>query len=376
MINKERALKEFFELVQIYAPPRQERKVADKIKEIIKEIDFAGLELAEDDAGAKIEGNCNNFIINIKGNVKKAPIILFSAHFDSVEPCENVVPVLKDGVITSEGNTVLGADDKAGLVAILEALRVIKENQLPHGDLQIVFTVSEEGGLHGSRNLDPTILKADIGYVLDAGGSPGTIINKAPGQNHIDAIIYGRKAHAGIDPESGINAIKIAAEALCQIDLGRIDFETTANIGLIEGGSATNVVPDKVVLKGEVRSHSEKKLADKIESMEKAFYSAAKKNNSESFVEVKHAYIPFAIEENENVILLAKKAAESIGLKSSIVPTGGGSDANNFNKYGVKTAALGIGMTKVHTTEEYILEEDLYNCVRLVLAIIQKSVEN
>ena len=375
MINKERVLEEFFTLVQIYAPPRGERKVADKIKEIIKKIDLKKLTLEEDDVGAKIGGNCNNFIINIKGNVEKAPVILFSAHFDTVEPCKNIVPFLENGVISSKGETVLGSDDKVGLVAILESLRIIKENNLPHGDLQIILTVSEEGGLFGSRFLDPALLKADMGYVLDCNGSPGTIITKAPGQAHVNATIYGKKAHAGAEPEKGINAIKVAAEALYNIELGRIDFETTANIGLIEGGSGTNVVPDKVVLKGEVRSHNETKLANKIKSIEDTFNDIANKNKAKAVIEVKHAYGLVALDENDDVILLAKKAAMSIGLSPIITVTGGGSDANNFNKYGVKTAALGIGMTKVHTTEEYILEEDLYNCVRLVLAIIQKSVE-
>ena len=239
--------------------------------------------------------------------------------------------------------------------------------------MQIILTVSEEGGLFGSRFLDPALLKADMGYVLDCNNSPGTIITKAPGQAHVNATIYGKKAHAGAEPEKGINAIKVAAEALYNIELGRIDFETTANIGLIEGGSGTNVVPDKVVLKGEVRSHNEVKLADKIKSIEDTFHDIATKNKAKAVVEVKHAYGPVALDENEDVILLAKKAAISIGLNPAISVTGGGSDANNFNKYGVKTAILSIGMTKVHTTEEYVLEKDLYDCAKFVLAIIKEA---
>ncbi|SFL95934.1 M20/M25/M40 family metallo-hydrolase [Pelosinus propionicus] len=370
MINKERVLTEFFELVRIKCSTREEREVADVLKTRLAEL---GLEVTEDQVGEVIGGNCGNVIAYKPGSVQEAPTLMLSAHMDCVEPCGGIEPQLKDGVITSVGDTILGADDKAGVVAILEALRIVNEENIPHGPIQVVFTVAEEGGLNGAKAIDPTALKADFGYALDSGGTPGEIITMAPGQNSITALIHGRKAHAGVAPEEGINAIVVAGKALAQMKIGRIDFETTSNAGIISGGIATNIVPDLVEVKCEARSRNMEKLEVQTLHMKETFEQVAAANGAQAEVKVATAYGPYVLSEKDPVVTLAVKAAESISLIPEIKATGGGSDANFFNNYGVPTAVLGVGMSKVHTKDEYIKEIDLYNSAELVTALIKTA---
>ncbi len=370
MVNKQRMLDEFFELVKIPASTRKERQVADVLLAKLKAL---GLEVKEDDTGSKIGGNCGNLIAYKKGNVAGAPVVMLSAHMDCVEPCSGIEPVLKDGIISSAGDTILGGDDKAGVTGILEALRLLEEKKLPHGDLQIVFTVAEEGGLNGSKNIDQSLLKADFGYALDSSGAPGEVIVMAPGQESILVTVHGKKAHAGVAPEEGINAIVVAGKALAELKQGRIDFETTANVGIVSGGVATNIVPDQVELKCEARSRNMDKLAAQTAHMKETFETVCARSGGKATVVVKRAYNPYVLEESAHVVTTAVKAVESLGMKASCVGTGGGSDANFFNSYGIPTAVLGVGMSKVHTTDEFIKEVDLYNTGELSLAIILQA---
>ena len=218
--------------------------------------------------------------------------------------------------------------------------------------------------------MEPSLLKGDIGYALDSGGAPGEIITMAPGQNSITAIIHGKKAHAGIAPEDGINSIVVAGMALAEMNYGRIDFETTANIGIITGGNATNIVPDKVEVRCEARSRNMEKLAAQTTHMKETFQRVAAEKGARAEVIVKESYGPYVLTEDAPVVTLAVKATQSINLIPQISATGGGSDANFFNNYGVPTAVLGVGMSKVHTADEYIKEVDLYNSAELVIALI------
>ncbi len=370
MINRKRMLNEFFELVQIKCSTRAERQVADIIRQKLTDLH---MEVSEDNAGSKIGGNCGNVLGYLAGTVADAPGLLFTAHLDCVEPCDNIKPKLSDGIITSSGDTILGADDKSGVVAILEALRIVQEQNIAHGSIQVIFTVAEEGGLNGSKNIDPALLKADLGYALDSSGSPGEIINMAPGQNKIDITVYGKKAHAGVAPEEGINAIVLTGKALTAVKDGRIDFETTANIGSIQGGSATNIVPDVVQIRAEARSRSSEKLAAQTDHMRQVFEETVTAAGGRCEVVISKEYDAYVLSESAPVVMLARQAADSIGLKPVIKATGGGSDANYFNSYGVPTAVLGTGMSKVHTTDEFIKEEDLYNTGNYALAIIKAA---
>ena len=373
MINNARVLKEFFELVQIRCSTKEERQVADLVGDRLVAL---GGELSEDDAGEKIGGgNCGNLFINFKGNVPDAPRLMFCAHLDCVEPCGGIQPKLENGIITSVGDTILGADDKSGVVAIMEAIRVIKENNLPHGDIQAVFTVAEEGGVNGSRNMDASKLQADMGFALDASGAPGSIIVRAPGKDEINILIKGRTAHAGLSPEDGVNAVVVAGKALAEIQDGRIDHETTSNVGDIKGGGSTNIVPDTVRLHAETRSLNLAKLTAQSKHIEDTFTRVATANNAVATVNVTRLYEPFVVDEDAPVVQLASEAATRTGLTAVVRSTGGGSDANFFNTYGVPTAVLTTGMSKVHTTDEFIKEEDLYNTARWVVEIIRLAAE-
>ncbi|MCE5284482.1 MAG: M20/M25/M40 family metallo-hydrolase [Pelosinus sp.] len=371
MINKQRMLAEFFELVQISCPSKEERQAADMLKHKLAEL---GLEVSEDEAGSQFGGTSGNIFGFMAGSLPNAPVIMLSAHMDCVEPCSNIKPVLANGVITAQGDTILGGDDKAGISAILEGLRVIKENNISHGGILTVFTICEESGLGGSRHIDRNKLsKADFGYALDAGGSPGEIVNMAPGQNSITVKVAGKTAHAGLAPEEGNNAIVLAAKAIARVKQGRIDEETTANVGIIKGGVATNIVPDKVKIFCEARSRSLPKLEAQTKHMKETFEQVVSENGGKAEVIVKEAYQPFVLSRDAAVIKLAEAAAKSLGLTVNIGATGGGSDANFFNSFGMPTAVLGVGMSKVHTTEEFLKEEDLYNSAEWIVAIIKTA---
>ncbi|MBC2723456.1 M20/M25/M40 family metallo-hydrolase [Desulfosporosinus sp.] len=368
MINRERLLAEFLELIRIDSPTKNEREIADVLKGRLQSM---GLAVTEDNVGQRIGGNSGNVFAYLKGNLPKAPIILFSAHMDTVDPCLNIEPVLHEGVISSKGPTILGADDKSGIAPILEALRTIKEQNVPHGDIQIIFSVAEEGGLKGAKNLDQALLKADLGFVMDCVGGPGEIILAAPGQDRLNVMIKGRAAHAGFAPEDGISSIVVAAKAISSMSTGRIDEETTSNIGTIQGGRATNIVADRVDITCEARSRDLWKLEHQTAHMCETFQRCAEEMGAVAEIEVIRLYEPFTLTEDSQVVAIASQAARSAGLNVITGVTGGGSDANYFNRYGVPCAVLGTGMHKPHTTEEWIEEEDLYKTTNLLLEIIK-----
>lgn len=370
MIDRKRMLNEFFELVQINCSSGKEREAADLVKQRLQ---GCGLEVTEDKAGEKTGGNTGNILAFLKGTVAGVPTIMLSGHLDSVEPCDGIKPQIKDGVITSAGDTVLGSDDKAGVASILEAMRVINEKKIPHGDVQVVLTVQEESGLYGSKNIDKSWIKAEYGYALDSSGEPGKIIIKAPGENTLKVTIKGKTAHAGIAPEEGINAIVVGGKALAELKQGRIDAETTANVGIIKGGQATNIVPDRLEIVCEARSHNMEKLRQLTNDMKETFEQVAKANGAYAEVEIIEDFAAYALKEDSKPVAMAVKAVSQIGLKAHLEASGGGSDANIFNSYGIPTAVMGMGMSKVHTTEEFIKEEELYQGAGLAVALIKAA---
>jgi len=367
MINQERIVKEFMELVRIDSETRNEREIADILK---RKLNNLGLSVIEDDAGTKIGGNAGNIIANLPGN-KEELKLLFSSHMDTVQPGKSVLPLIENGIIKSEGDTILGADDKAGISAILEMLRVLKEENIEHGPIQIIFTVAEEGGLNGAKNIETNIINADVAFVLDSSGSAGHIVVQGPAQNQLEASIKGKSAHAGLAPEEGINAIQIAARGIARMKIGRIDEETTANIGVIKGGKATNIVPDRVDLEGEARSLNRDKLNKQSQHMVECLERAVKELGGKAQINVELNYPEISLSEDEKVIIIAKEAAKNLGFSVSLDKTGGGSDANIFNGYGIPTANLGCGMEKVHTTEEFITVENLVKNAHYLVEIVK-----
>jgi tripeptide aminopeptidase len=370
MINLERLKETFIHLVRLASPSKQEGLVASYVKEYLNEL---GIEWVEDKAADALGATCGNIIGWLDGE-GEIPLML-NAHLDTVQkPAEEVVVREENGILKSDGTTILGADDKSGVAIILEVLRVIKENNLPHPPLQPVFTICEEIGLLGAKHLDYSLLKAKWGLVLD-GGNPAEIIHRAPTANRLQFVVIGKAAHAGVHPEEGINAIWLAAKAISSLQLGRIDEETTCNLGLIEGGTATNIVPDKVVIKGEVRSHKQEKLKAQTEKIINAFketIEAAPKKGDLPKVEinVKDDYPLMYVKEDHPLIQLVKRAGEKVGLEMQLKVSGGGSDANIFNDKGIVSIIMGTGMKKVHTCEEFIPLQDMEKSANLLLNIL------
>jgi len=297
---------------------------------------------------------------------------LLNAHLDTVGPGDKIRPRISYGVITSDGKTILGADNKAGVAAIMEVLEVLKKDKIPHGDLQVIFTVQEEIGLLGARGIRKNWLKADLGYVLD-GGDVDTLIYKAPTQYNLTAEIIGRAAHAGVHPEAGINAIQVASQAIAKMKLGRIDRETTANIGIIKGGVATNIIPEKVELKGEARSHSPRKLKSQVKHMQRCLAQACRKNRAFLKLNVDNVYDSFDLATNEKVVKLAEKALANLNIKPQLKATGGGSDANIFNALGLKTLIIGVGADRVHSKNERLPIEEFLCGAKFLLEIIREN---
>jgi tripeptide aminopeptidase len=366
MINSNRIFTQFQELTRISSPSKKERKIADYLKAKLQSL---GLTVREDSAGQAIGGEAGNIVAVLEAT-GQGPKMLFAVHMDTVMPGEGVIPVFKDGYFRSAGQTVLGADDKAGIAAILEALQVIKEKGLPHPRLTVVCSVAEEMGLLGALNLDIAQIDADYGFVLDSSGPIGNVIVRGPTQSIIKAVIRGRAAHAGIAPEEGISAIQIAAEAIRRMKLGRIDHETTANIGVINGGVATNIVPEEVTVEGEARSLEPAKLAQLNEQIKKAFETAAEDFAGSCQVEINQAYPAIQSLEGHRIIGLILKAGNKLGIPIRLVATGGGSDANIFNGRGLPTVNLATGMEKVHTKKEELKAGDLVKLAEFVLALM------
>src|SRR5216117_1540684 len=262
MINQERIKNLLLELVQIDSHSRKERDVAERIRKYCEEM---GAQVEIDDAGSAVSGNV---IARFPGTIAGAASIMMSAHMDTVVPGEGVKPIVEGDIIRTDETTVLGGDDKSGCAVIIEVIRCLQEQNIPHTPIEAIFSICEEVGLLGAKNVDVAKLKAKYGIVFDS-DDPGFLFTKGPSSNHMEFKIHGLESHAGVAPEEGISAIKIAAEGLATMKLGRIDPETTANIGEIHGGMATNIIPNLVVLKGEARSHSEEKLEAQTEHMKK-----------------------------------------------------------------------------------------------------------
>jgi tripeptide aminopeptidase len=367
MVNEKRLVESFMELVKIDSISREERNLADLL---IEKLEDLGLEVIVDQAGEKVKSNCGNIIARFEGNIKEVTPIMFSAHMDTVVPGKNIQPVCEGDKILSSGKTILGADDKAAIAALLEALHIIKEDNISCGDIEIVFSICEEIGLLGAKNLDISSLNAQIGFVLDCGGQVGEIISAAPSQNSLKIIIHGKSAHAGSNPEEGINAIQVAGFALSRMKLGRIDEETTTNIGIISGGKATNIIPDEVTLEGEVRSRNEEKLEKYTKKLKQIVEDTAQEFKTKAEVKINREYYCYNLSTDDRVVKIAMKAAKDMGLEPLLHPSGGGSDANVFNKKGFPSVDLAIGIEKVHTVDEYILVKNLKNTVEYVLSII------
>lgn len=378
MLKGERLAATFRSLIAISSVSRCEGTLALHLKE---RFDQLGAETVFDGSAAFTGSDTGNLIARFAGT-RNVPALLLSAHMDTVQPGEGIKALFKDGVFTSDGTTILGADDKSAIAVILEALSVLKEDRIAHGPIEVVLTTCEETGLAGARNLDLKLITAGYGYALDGSDTEGVIV-RAPSANRFEIRLIGRDAHAGAHPEKGINAIHLAAKAMAGLTIGRIDQETTCNIGWIEGGIATNVVPPLVTLRGEARSHDEAKLervtAGIVAAFERTVLEQRARAGADGLprleAQVRRSYSRTCIPEDHAVVTLARSAAAKLGRVIRAKISGGGSDANIFFEKGIPLGILGTGMREIHTVREYVRLEDMVRAAELVIEIIRQHAD-
>ncbi|MGL5123979.1 MAG: M20/M25/M40 family metallo-hydrolase [Fusobacteriaceae bacterium] len=366
MLNEKRMIENFLDMIKIPSPSLNERKIADYLKKILLDM---GLEVEEDNAGKDHNGNTGNIIAVLKSPGKKK--FLFSSHMDTVTPCEKILPIIENGIIKTDGTSVLGGDDKAGIAAIIEMIRMIQESEIEYPEIIAVFSIAEEIGLLGAQSFDLDKYKPDLAFVIDSGGVPGTVVVETPYVAKGKMEIIGKGAHAGVSPELGINALTVAAHAITKIRMGRIDEKTTSNIGIINGGSAVNIVMPNLSMSYEARSFSGETLDELLAETFLIFEETTNKFGAEFKHNIKKSYNGYKLEENSKILKSFEKACKNVGIKCRKISSGGGCDANIYSEQSIISVNIGIGMSKVHTTEEFIKIDDIVNCTKLIYEIVK-----
>lgn len=367
-VSQERLLKLFLDLVQTDSATREEGAVATLCQAKLESLGFT---VRYDQAGETIKGQVGNLIATRKGNAGSKTLLL-SSHMDRVVPGKGIKPQIEDGIIRSDGTTILAADDCQGLAAILEGIEAAIEAGIALPTIEVVFCVAEEGGLMGSKHLDASMLTATEGYILDADGPVGQITVKAPAQTKFVYRIVGRAAHGGVEPEKGINALYVASEAITGMKLGRIDEETTANIGLVTGGTATNAVMEVCELKGDARSLVISKMEAQIAHMTERLEESCAKWGARLEKELNFSYGPVKLDWGAESVERAAAAIRRMGLNPEIVASGGGSDANNFNTKGIESVCLSVNYKAIHSVKEHVAVADVVKSAELVVALIEE----
>lgn len=361
----------FLELARINSPTGCERPAVDYLVERLSRL---GLTVDEGPPVAEGPLAAGNIYCRIPGNTDGIPILL-SAHTDTVLSEKGALPepVVEGGIIRSASRAVLGADDKAAIAAMLSAVETVIADQRPHAGIELLFTVCEESGLRGAKASNLDGIEAECGFCMDCTGAVGSIVVRSPAQKTIRAAFTGRAAHAGVEPEVGRSAVQAAARAISAMELGRLDDETTANIGIIHGGDAVNIVPAACVIEGEARSHDPERLDAVVTGMVDAITAAAAADDIDVEVTVVDEFSSFDFREGGLPVELAARAIRRLGLNPSYISTGGGSDVNVLNLKGLACANLAIGMERLHSFDEYIAVESLVKAYQLVLEIINEA---
>lgn len=368
-MNPNRLLDLFLELARIESPSRREAAMAERCE---RELVDLGFEVRFDDSGARTGSETGNLVARLPGTA--AGCIVLSAHMDTVEPCTGIEPVVEDGVVRSDGATILSADDKAGVAAVFEAVRSVVEDGAPRPEIVVLLTTCEELSLLGASAFDVDGLPAGAPcYVFDADGVPGTVILGAPCHYTLRAEFAGRAAHAGVEPEAGASAIRMAASAVDSMELGRLDEATTANIGLIEGGREVNVVADRCVLAGECRSLRAERADEVRDAMTAALERAAARFGGTVDVEWRVDYGAVLYDEDDPLVQGVARAARTAGLEPRFHRSGGGADANALAPRGVRAVTLGIGMANFHSVDEHIAVADLEGTARLAEELVRQA---
>jgi tripeptide aminopeptidase len=359
----------FTELAAIASPPGEERPVADRVLKYLRDLN---LEPSEDEAGPQIGSTMGNVLARIDPTAEGTPVFL-CAHLDTVPPEGPIEPVVTDGLVRNAAGTILGADNKAAVAVMLEGARRVLAEGRPHAGLELLFTPKEEVGLLGAGAFDQSRLHARVGFVYDQAAPIGEIVLGAPHSHSMEVRYHGRAAHAGMYPEEGRSAIAAAAKAIADFRLGRVDEETSTNVGVIEGGTAGNVIPEWCRFVAEARSHDERKLADVVREMMETVAFAATVAECDVETEVHKSYSGYRFRRDDHPVRLAARALESCGYQPRLELTGGGADANVFNERGLQCVNLANGMANIHTPEEEISVADLESMVEVTLALIEAA---
>ncbi len=349
IINRERMTKLFLQLVHIESGSENEAEICRFVAERLKEL--GAEEVSIDDAGEKLGGTGGNVFARFKGTVNVPPIML-NAHLDTVAPTKGIRVIRTETEIRTDGTTILGADDKAGVALILEAIRTLRERNLPHPPIEVVFTIREEKGLLGAKVFDKTKLKSRYGIVVDGSGEPGDLIVGSPTHVRFEAIFHGKAAHAGVEPEKGINAIAMASTAIAAMKWGRLDKDTTANVGVIEGGQAMNIVPDRCKVVGEFRSHDPQRVKRLVAEWKRICEQVSKKFGGKVNLTVDKTFDAIRLSPDEPIVKAAIKAVQSLGLKPNLKRMGGGTDGNIFVAHEIKCLVLPTGVENYHSPNE------------------------
>ncbi len=360
MINKKRLIKTFLELVRIDSPSGEEGAVAKEVAKRLK------------DLGGKVEfDQFGNLITRFAGNGEP---FMINVHLDTVEPGRGIKPKVVGNIIKTDGSTILGADNKAGVALVLEALTVAQEKKLNSKALEVVMTLGEEAGLVGALNLDYSKIAARQGVTFDGHADVGHVNVSAPGYYRVDVTIIGRSAHAGVEPEKGISAIEIASKIISNLSLGRIDEETTANVGLIEGGSARNAVSERAHFKAEIRSRDSEKLEKHRQHFQEVFDRFDKQYEQAVLeIDMKREFDPYKFAPDHPVIQMVLEIYKKLKIKPSLEPTGGGSDVNIFNEHGLEVVCVGTGVYGMHTIREYLNIEEFVQAAQFCYALIDSG---
>lgn len=368
MINKERILETFLTLVTTDTATLKEGRMADLLQ---GRLEAMGFTCQRDNAGEKLGGETGNLIAKLKGTRSGKPLLL-SSHMDRVKPGLGIKPQINDGIITSDGTTILGADDATGLSAILEGVQSALEQKIDRPDIEVVFTIAEEGGLNGSKNLDFSLLTAKEAYIIDSSTPVGSVINQAPAQTKLLYRVVGKAAHGGVEPEKGISALLVAAHGLTRMKLGRIDHETTANLGIAKGGAATNIVMESFEMLGDARSLVMEKMEAQVKHMTEVFEQTVAEFGARLETDINFAYGPVNLKPGDEVLERAFAAIRRVGLTPSLEATGGGSDANLYNSRGIAACNLGCGYRGAHTLKESQPVAELEKLGEVVYSLIQE----
>lgn len=356
-------------LCEIPSPSRDEAAVADVVRDALAGL---GADITEDDAAAVVGCGSGNIVARFAATAPGMPV-MFCAHLDTVPQVGPIEVMERDGMLTNRHATILGGDNKSAVAALLTSMERVTRERIPHAGIEIVFTPCEEIGLLGAAHFDPGRLNAAMGFVYDHTGEIGGIVGSAPSLHKLDATFVGRAAHAGIAPESGRSAIQAAAAAIARMPLGRIDASTTANIGLISGGQATNVVADRCTLNAEARSRDELALSAQVDAMVDAMTAAATSGEVDLEISIRAEFRGYRLRDREPQVALAIRALEAVGARPRLVASGGGSDVNALLKNGFPAVNLCNGMVAPHTADERIARVDLLRMVDVTLAILAEA---